>query len=220
MERKAAFQMSLGFIIAVVFAIVLLALSLTWLRGMIENIMGITDDLTQEAQSSLRDAFRETSTSFAIWPSQYNLNPGKGLRMSAGIENDAPDSKDHKFVINVIPVSASDQVLSVYGCNDFDTCSVGGTTLRQKMLKWVTFDRTAGLIKINSVGFKFIEVRPDANAPQGTYLFNVVACYECKSDLGGRLTCASEPPSSASCLTNSDYLWGGSAQQLLISVVS
>ena len=85
MERKAAFQMSLGFIIAVVFAIVLLSLALTWLRGTIENIIGLTDDLTQQAQAQLRESFTSTATSFAVWPNQYNLNPGKGLKMSAGI---------------------------------------------------------------------------------------------------------------------------------------
>lgn len=208
MERKAAFQLSLGFIIAVVFAIVLLSLSLTWLRGMIENIMGITDDLTQEAQTSLRDAFRGgAASSFAVWPSQYNLPPGKGLRMSAGIENDAIDGRDHQFVINIVPVSASDNVLTTKKC---DIESFRNCQLYDELKKWVTFDRTAGVVQINAVGFKYIEVRPTANAVKGTYLFNIVSCYD---------EVVSSTPTSSGCLQTSENLWGGSAQQLLISVI-
>lgn len=198
--------MSLGFIIAVVFAIVLLSLALTWLRGMIENIIGITDDLTQQAQSNLRKAFEETQSSFAVWPSQYNLKPGKGLRMSAGIENDATDGKDHIFVINVIPVNADDNVLSAKGCTVFGrSCK-----LYDDLVKWITFDKTTGIIKVNSVGFKFIEIRPSNDAVKGTYLFNVIACYN---------QVAGSTPSSAGCTETSDNLWGGSAQQLIISVI-
>lgn len=206
MERKAAFQLSLGFIIAVVFSIVLLSLALTWLRGTIEGIIGLTDDLTQEAQSQLRESFRATATSFAIWPSQYSLAPSKGLRMSAGIENDAPDGKDHLFVINVLPAAADDNVLAAKGCVTFEACA----TLQQEMSQWATFDSTAGKIQINSFGFKFIEVRPVAEAVKGTYIYNVVSCYD--KVLGST-------PVSSGCIPISDNLWGGSAQQLIISIV-
>lgn len=205
MERKAAFQMSMGFIIAVVFAIVLLSLALTWLRGMMDGLMGITDDLTQEAQANLRDAFRETATSFAVWPNQYNLDPGKGLRMSAGIENDAIDGKDHKFVINVVPATADEKIVSIKGCTNFETC----TTLKEEMKTWATFDKSVGLIQINSVGFKFVEIRPQADAIKGTYMFNVVACYD--KVIGSE-------PSSSTCTQLSDNLWGGSAKPVLISI--
>lgn len=206
MTFKGDFQLSLGFIIAVVFAIVLLSLALTWLRGVFENVLGLTDDLTQEAHSTLRESFRTTSTDFAIWPSQYEVNPGKGLKMSAGIENDATDGLDHTFVINVIPVGVSDNICAGGGLN----CPVpgGAGTLATSLRTWLTFDQTPGLIKINAVGFRFIEVRPANNAPKGTYIFNIVACYDKPAAV----------PASASCTPTHPNLWGGSAQQLIISV--
>ncbi|MBI4021123.1 MAG: hypothetical protein HY369_02685 [Candidatus Aenigmarchaeota archaeon] len=206
MRRKGDFQMSLGFIIAVVFSIVLLSLALTWLSGLIGGVVGLTDDLTQEAQSTLRDAFRGgTASSFAVWPSQYKLDAGKSLKMSAGIENDAIDGKDHKFVINVRPAIADQNVL-LAKCGGGETlCPV----LEADLKKWVTFDFGVGTIAINEVGFKFIEIRPPGDAVKGTYIFNVVACYD---ELGsGTLT-------SASCTETSTNLWGGSAQQVIISV--
>ena len=200
--------MSLGFIIAVVFAIVLLSLALTWLRGTIDQIMGLSDDLTQEAQSTLRDSFRSTSSSFAVWPSQYSLTPGKELRMSAGIENDATDGQPHKFVINVLPASADSNVLSIEcGSTPFSNCDA----LKDKMTSWATFDTSAGLIQINAVGFKFINVRPSSDAVKGTYIFNVVACYDATINMGA--------PQYFQCNAEHENLWGGSAQQVLISVV-
>jgi len=206
MERKAAFQMSLGFIIAVVFAIVLLSLALTWLRGLIENVTGITTDLTQEAKGILRDSLKTTGSNFAVYPTQYSLEPDRGLRMSAGIENDAVDGNPHQFVINVVPAATSENVLVVNGCSDFDSCP----TLKQEMVKWLTFDSSAGTIQRNEIGDKFIEIRPAADTVKGTYIFNVVACYD--KVLG-------DTPISSTCTQISDNIWGGSAQQFLISVI-
>jgi hypothetical protein len=205
-QEKAAFQMSLGFIIAVVFAIVLLALALTWLRGMITGIEQLTKDLEQDAKTTLRNALTSTASDFGIYPNQYDLPTGYSLRMSAGIENDAGDGKDHKFVINVIPASAGDGVLNSKGCSDFGSC----TSLKEEMKKWATFDDIATLIKINGIAFKFIEIRPQDNVVKGTYLFNVVSCYD--KVIGA-------DPVSANCKEDSSNLWGSSAQQLLLIIV-
>jgi len=133
--KKGAFQLSLGFIIAVVFGIVMLTLLISWIQGTFTGIGGLTNDLTQQAQSSLRDAFRQTGSNFAVWPSQYELERGKGLRMSSAIENNAPDSLTHYFIVNVIPAAVSDNV-----CPGGElTCAApGGGTMGDYMRKWVT----------------------------------------------------------------------------------
>lgn len=198
--------MSMGFIIALVFAIVLLSLALVWLQGLFGDLTGLTTDLTQEAQTILRDTFSQTSSSFGVWPPEYSLDPGRGLRLSAGIENDAGDGRDHLFVINVIPSSADDNILSANGCSAFETCP----QLEEKMKSWVTFDKSAGIIQINTLGFKFIEVKPATDSVKGVYFFNVVACYD--EVIGAT-------PVSDLCTPVADNIWGGSAQPLLIRVV-
>ena len=78
------------------------------------------------------------------------------------------------------------------------------------MLKWTTFSKAPATVTINAIHFPYIEVRPSSGAVKGTYLFNVVSCYD-------KVT--GSTPSSANCKETSLNLWGGSAQQLLISVV-
>jgi len=202
MERKAAIQMSLGFIVAIVIAVVMLSLVLGWMRGMFGGVTTLTEDLTQQAQSNLRDAFRETGSNFAVWPSQYEIDRGKGIRMSAGIENDAADGLDHYYKINVIPAAVSDNVCAGGAL----TCAApGGGTVESYMQRWVTFDSMTAPVKINTVGFKFIDIAVPSDAKTGTYMFTVIACYDGIS--AGTPTAASVP---AVCDQNtpSSNVWG------------
>ncbi len=202
MERKAAIQLSLGFIVAVVFAVVLLSLSLTWLQGIFAGFTGITNDLTQQAQNKLRQTFEETNSNFAIWPNRYDLKRGEELKMSAGIKNNAEDGLSHSFVINVIPATVSENVCDKDKLTD---CSapVGGN-LYNYMLHWVTWDKFSSVIQINQVGYKTISIKPDSQAKLGTYIFNVVAC----KDMSNYQQC-----------TQDTLNWGGAAQQLAITLV-
>jgi hypothetical protein len=200
--KHGAFQLSLGFIITVVFAIVLLSLGLTWLRTTIGGITTLTDDLTQQAQTNLRDTFRQTTNNFAIWPNEYELARGKELKFSAGIENDAVDGKTHKYVINVIPVAVSDNICAG---GDVKKCP----EVEQEMKKWLTYYRGIKTITPNYIDYIPITVKPTENAKKGTYMFHVVCCYD-KDD---------KEPSSDNCLPDSENIWGGSAQTLVLSIV-
>lgn len=206
MERKAAFQMSLGFIIAVVFAIVLLSLALTWLRGLIENVVGITDDLSQDAREQLRITFSETAAHFGVWPPSHDLDPGGQLKTLASIKNDAPDGQPHLYVINMIAATASPNVVNSYGCSSFDTC----TELETKMLSWLTFDTDPLKININEIDDFNVFIQPDADTVSGTYLFRLVAC----SDHPPSAQAGSPPVSSACTPTTQD--WGSS--EILITI--
>ena len=206
-EQKAAFQMSLGFVIGLVFAIVLLSLALVWIRGVFEGFTGLTDDLTQQSQSALSDTFSTTTANFAVWPSNYELKPNTKLIMSAGIDNNAGDGQDHEFVINVIPAAASSNVLAARGCSTFDQCPL----LKEEMAKWTTFVTSSTLVQISTQGYRDINIKPAADAVKGFYIFNVVACY----DKGG----TGSVPTSGNCVANSPSLWGGSAQQITITII-
>ncbi|MFQ5647978.1 MAG: hypothetical protein ACE5FW_01965 [Candidatus Aenigmatarchaeota archaeon] len=207
-ERKAAVQMSLGFIVAIVIAVVMLSLVLGWMRGMFGGVTTLTEDLTQQAQSSLRDAFRETGSNFAVWPSQYEIDKGKGIRMSAGIENDDPNSLDHYYKITVIPAAVSDNVLSARGCTSFEACP----TLQTSMSRWVTFDTLTTPIKINTVGFKYIDITVPNDAVTGTYMFNVIACYD--GVTVGTPTAASVPICDEN--TPSANVWGNPTPVVIV----
>jgi len=201
MPKKGAIELSLGFIVAVVFAVVLLSLAILWLQGIIGNIGGLTDDLTQQAQSKLQETFQNTQNNFAIWPDRYSLDRNKELKMSAGIKNDAEDGQNHQFIINVVPAAAS---RTPCPSGDISSCTApGGTSLKDFMQGWASWDSEAGIVQINRVGYRTISIKVPSNAVSGTYIFNIVACMDMT-------------PYSA--CTAQTLNWGGSAQQLTITV--
>jgi hypothetical protein len=205
-EKRGAIQLSMGFIITVVIAIILLGLAITWIQGMFGSITGLTEDLTQQAQTNLRETFKQTGGNFAIWPNQYELDRGKGIRMSAGIENDAPDGQPHFFVINIVPTSASSNICPG---GDVTTCP----SVQSKMMDWVTIDRSKTRIAINTQGFKYIDVSIPSDAIAGTYFYNVMSCYDAQSISPSEAA----TPTSMDCTSVSDKLWGN-PQQLLVIV--
>ena len=115
---KGAIQMSIGFIVAIVFAVILLSLFITWMQGFFGQINVITDDLTQEASVKIKDTFRNTESNFAIYPNEWSLDRGHELKLLAGVVNRDPDSQKHDFVINIVPTDAA--TASWYDPNDFN----------------------------------------------------------------------------------------------------
>jgi hypothetical protein len=195
-QKKGAIELSLGFIVAVVFSVVLLSLAIMWLNNLFPQFTSLTDDLTQQAQSKIQETFQQSQNNFAIWPSKYDLAKGRELKMSAGIKNDAADSLNHQFVINVIPASASDTVCPG---GDLDACG----SIKTTMQSWVSWDKQSSTVQANKVGYRVITVKPE-NAKSGTYIFNVVACME--------------PITSYQGCTLQTLNWGGSAQQFSVTL--
>jgi len=159
------------------------------------------DDLTLQAQSKLQETFQNTQNNFAIWPDRYNLDRDRGLRMSAGIKNDAYDGQNHQFVINIVPTAAS---RSPCASGDITSCTnSAGTSLKEFMQGWVLWDKQPGIVQINMTGYKTISVTVPENAVSGTYIFNVIACMDV---------------SSYSECTLQTFNWGTNPQQLTITV--
>ncbi len=202
-RRKAAIQMSLGLIVAVVFAVVLLTLAITWIQGMIGDITQITEDLTQQAQTKLQDTFAETSTNFAVWPTNYEIQPGETVKLLAGIKNNAPDSQRHDFVINMVPAGAS---YSVCPGGELSACESpeAGVSLEEFMRRWGTVETTLSSIEVQTTAYKSVTVEVPQNARAGSYIFNVVACYD-------RAGSSIVSPVSSECRGNSDNIWSNAA---------
>jgi len=174
MNKKGAIQLSLGFIVAVVFAVVLLSLAVTWLRGMIGTVSSLTDDLTQKAHDTLSETFNTGTTNFAIYPSEYKLSPGRGVKLSVGVKNDDRDGSPHNFVIHVYPAMASSDVVSSYGCASFAACS----DLQKDMNDWATYSFESYRIQPNLFRFWDMSVTVPNNVRKGIYQYDIVACED------------------------------------------
>jgi hypothetical protein len=194
---KGAIELSLGFVVAVVFAVVLLSLAILWISDVFPDIFNTTDDLFSEAQSRIQETFRDSQNNFVVWPPQYDLARGRELKMATGIENDASDGNTHQFVVNVIPATASE---SICPGGELDACG----NLKTEMQGWVTWDRQSSNIEIGNTGYRWITIKPESNAKLGTYIFNVVACKE--------------PITTYSGCTLQTLNWGGSAKQFQITL--
>lgn len=172
MDKKGAMQLSLGFIVAVVFAVVLLSLAVTWLRGLIGSVGTLTDDLTQKAHDTLSETFNTGTTNFAVYPKEYSLQPGRGVKLLVGIKNDDRDGQAHPFVVHIYPAMASSDVISSYGCSSFASCA----NLQDDMSKWITYAQESYTIQPNLFKFWDVTVTLPNNVVKGVYQYDIVAC--------------------------------------------
>ena len=173
-KEKGAIQMSLGFIVAVVFAVVLLSLAVTWLRGLIGTVGTLTDDLTQKAHDTLSETFNTGTTNFAIYPKEYSLQPGRGVKLSVGIKNDDRDGQPHTFVVHVYPAMSSADILSSYGCSNFAGC----TKLKEDMLNWATYAQESYTTQPNLFKFWDVTITLPNNVVKGVYQYDIVSCED------------------------------------------
>jgi hypothetical protein len=183
-KRKGAIELSLGFIVTVVFAIVLLSLAIYWINTVIGSIGSLTDDMTQKAHDTLSDTFQTGATNFAVYPGEYTLSPGKGVKLSVGVKNDDRDGKPHSFVIRVFPAMASSNILNIYKCSKFSECE----NLTSEMMSWITYPETAYTVQPNSFKFLDVSVVIPNNAVKGIYQYDIVACEDMGFDECNRLT--------------------------------
>jgi hypothetical protein len=153
-NKKGAFQLSLGFIITVVFAVVLLSLGLVWLRGAITGITDLTEQLQQQAGVELDKVFQETTVNFAIWPPDgpvFEVGPGTRLAVVAGVRNDAGDGNQHTFGVYI------------------EAPSGFGGTVQQIANKPIANGQNAKFPLIINV--------PEAH-PDGEFIFRITSCSD------------------------------------------
>lgn len=173
-KKKGAFQLSLGFIIGLVFAVILLTLSIMWIRGVFQGFSTMTDDLTQNARAQLANTFDYTQTNFDVSPAFYKLEPGRSVKLSAGVKNNDPSAQVHNFVIKVLPAAADYEIYTAEGCSDFESC----TSLQEKMMRWVTYSKYSRSANPNDKEYWDITIRFPNDVKRGSYVFDVVACAD------------------------------------------
>jgi hypothetical protein len=192
MDKKGAFDLSMSFIIVIVFAVVLLTLALTWIQGIFTDVQDMSDDMFKNSRGKIREMFTEGQDNFYIWPETYELQLSKSTKIAiaAGIKNDADDGENHKYVINAYAT----QVPKDANKNDVNA--------------WLEFPETAKTVTINSDDSRMIAITIPSNAKKGNYFFEVAACF----DMGGK------EPKSGSCNGDSENLWGPAAQDFLLVI--
>jgi hypothetical protein len=204
-KKKAAIELSLGFVVLIVFAVVLLSLAVVWLRGVLIGITGLTTDLTQQAQDQISTTFRQTTNNFAIYPSRYDMQPATTLITSAGIKNNDPEGRDLEFIV-VIRCLGTDAIGG--------DCNIHGNYWE------VTFPNTSTYAPHNIVAFRDITFQVKQGTPNGNYLFEAVACYADPDSTGFDDIKASECPPPATTDPNYDpnvHRWG-TAQPITFTV--
>lgn len=76
MNKKGAIELSMTTIIVVVIGVTLLSLGLFWVRGMFENLEGISGDAFDHARDAI-DQIGQANEPLTISPSQITLEPKK-----------------------------------------------------------------------------------------------------------------------------------------------
>jgi hypothetical protein len=174
-KRKGAIELSLGFIVTVVFAVVLLSLAIVWIRGMIGTVGTLTDDLTQKAHDTLSETFNSGKSNFAVFPREYTIAPGNSVKLSLGVKNDDKDGQPHNFVVRVYPAMASSGIVNSYGCTSgFAACD----RLNKDMMSWVTYSGEIYKIQPNVFRFWDVSIALPNNVVKGVYQFDLVACED------------------------------------------
>ena len=165
--KKGAIELSLGFIVMIVFAVVLLSLAIVWLRGMMENITGLTDTQISSANAELDEVFQRQLTFFALSKNLINNPPAqrsKAYPISVGYKNNLDTSKLDAdgyayFAVDVEAVGGpDDNKLSDY--QKWIKCSPKSI--------WVQKGDTIGRIMCSFVA--------DASADAGTYSYMFSGC--------------------------------------------
>ncbi|MCX6817428.1 MAG: hypothetical protein NTU57_01070 [Candidatus Aenigmarchaeota archaeon] len=177
-KRKGAIELSLGFIVTVVFAVVLLSLAIVWLRGMFANIDVVAVDLTTQAQEEIGKTFSETTSNFAVRPARPDVTRGTSLKVQAGIKNNDPSGKTLRYVVNIKAGNTNTQVT------------------KEEMTKWIT-QTTETAAGPNQIAYRDVVITIPQSAETGAYMFDVFACASETSGL--------DP---ATCDTTSNNLWG------------
>jgi len=160
--HKGAIQMSLGMIVAVIFAVILLTSLIAWLSGMFEDITSITYEVTAIAKQNLIEDIETTGKVVGVAaPAVEDWARNKRGAITLAVENDNPNTLTtfyyHIYVENTLGLS-----------NDvdhyFDTTS-----------SWLT---NAGTIDVpaGAVSTADIIISIPSNAETGTYQFRAAVC--------------------------------------------
>ncbi len=163
--KKGAFQLSLGFIVAVVFAVILLSLSLTWLQGIFDPLSTITHKTTDIAMQKLLQELASQNKRVGIAaPSVTKWKKGETGAYTLGIRNEDTD-KSNTYYVNVY-------LEAIGGGLDPSQLS----RLKDEVKSWITLSPPSIDIEPNGRDKVDIIIKPSPTSPPGIYSFRAAVC--------------------------------------------
>ncbi len=193
-QRKAAFELSMGFIITVIFAVVLLTLALLFIQGFFGSLNDQREKWKQLADQELESAFAESEVGFHISPDRIEEERNTFVSVTAGIKNSAQDGGSHKYTVNIIVQNAPDGVSE------------------RTVERWIEYEPSIFTITPNGNKKTPIDIKIPSDAKAGSYSFEIIACTDTTPD-GRRAQLSAE-----SCNPNSPNIWGGSSKTFTLRV--
>lgn len=196
--RIGAIDLSLGFVVTIVFAVVLLSLAVMWIQSMFAGFTDLSDQLKQESSLKLEETFQESDQNYDIWPNRYEVKPNTRLAVTAGIKNNAMDAKRHTFLVSVQKMSAPQ-----------------GTD----PMKWLDWAKPSKTVNPNDNAKIPIQITVPPGTVTGTYIFRITACSECaepRCPPGGQ---AAASITQAMCTPDSLYVWGAASEDFVLIII-
>jgi hypothetical protein len=163
-ERKAAIDLSLGFIVTVVFAVVLLGLALTWVSGIFNPLNQITYKVTDVAiQNLMKDMNTGNKKVGIAAPAVTTWKRGETGSYALGVKNTDVNQK-HTFYSNAY--------LEALGG---DLAGTDPNSLMSDVNKWITPISPLELDPSQRESTAVI-IKPSTQAATGIYSFRVCSC--------------------------------------------
>lgn len=192
--RKAGFQMSMGFIIAVVFAIILLSLSITWIQDLFAQIGTITHKTTDVAQQQLLQQLAASGKKVGIAaPAVTTWGKGETGSYAIGIKNNDVDS-DHTFYVNVYLEAIGGELKDETVAMNYEDAE-----------SWLTHPK-AKFISAGERDIVYLIIRPSTmGTKRGIYTFTVSVCSDEPGDTTDCHAPATDHPQYGSDTSNNLY---------------
>ncbi|MFC2143876.1 hypothetical protein ACFLQO_00735 [Candidatus Aenigmatarchaeota archaeon] len=163
-SKKGAFQLSLSFIIMVVFAVIVLSLAIAWIQGMFEPLTSLTHSITDVARSELLDRIASSDSRVGIAaPDVSAWSRGETGSYAVGVKNTHAD-KDQTFSMNVYLEEIGGEL-----------AGKGVEAYANAARKWLTFS-TKIFVESSGSETTDIVIQPPTNAEKGIYMFRIVVC--------------------------------------------
>jgi hypothetical protein len=162
--RKGAFELSLSFIIIIVFAVIVLSLAIAWIQGIFDVLNPLTHSVTDVARTELLDRIAKSDARVGIAaPDVTAWNRGETGSYAVGVRNIRSDV-DKTFSMNVY-------LEEIGGALDPSQISY----YRNNVKNWLTFSKKVFVAKSSSATSDIV-IKPPADADTGIYMFRVVVC--------------------------------------------
>jgi hypothetical protein len=104
-----ALNLSIGYIVTIIFAVVVIVLGLNFIIGMFSNITQISDYITNQAQQDMINSLRDTndvvSTTFPRSTGGVEVNKNSIVSFDIGVKKTSDVEDINTFSINIEPIS-------------------------------------------------------------------------------------------------------------------